>query len=302
MNEPPLLMAWPGQEPLARRLAEALGGETGTVEHRRFADGESRVRLGADVDGRDLVLCATLRDPDALVLPLLFAADAARELGARRVVLAAPYLAYMRQDARFHPREAVSVRSFARLISASFDGLATVDPHLHRIHDLGEVYTIPSRCVTAAPLLAAWIRENVESPLVVGPDAESEQWAAAVAEPAGCPWAVLRKTRHDDRRVEIVAEGLEAFRDRRPVVVDDLISTAGTACETLRRLAEAGLEEPVVLAVHGLFVDDAEQRLRAAGATRIVTTDSVPHSTNALELAPLLAPALRELLEIPSRA
>src|SRR6185503_12811188 len=122
-----------------------------------------------------IILC-TLADPDAKFLPLIFAAATARELGAARVGLVAPYLAYMRQDRRFNPGEAVTSRYVAKLISGAFDWLVTVDPHLHRYGALGEIYTIPTRAIHAAPLMSDWIRRNVPDPLIVGPDSESEQW------------------------------------------------------------------------------------------------------------------------------
>ncbi len=293
----PLILPLPGNESATASLAGALDAEPGRLEASRFADGESRVRLESDVEGRAVILFASLAQPDPQLVPLVLAADAARELGATQVLLAAPYLAYMRQDRRFRSGEAVSARSFARLLSRAFDGLVTVDPHLHRIHELSEVYDIPALALHAAPLLAAWIREEVESPVVIGPDEESEQWAARVADGASCPHAVLRKLRRDDRRVEIRAEGLERFAGRTPVIVDDIIATAGTTCETVKLLREAGLSHPVVLAVHGLFTEGAEERLRFAGAARVVTTSSVPHATNGIALAPLLAEGLRELLQ-----
>src|SRR3569832_2014110 len=99
----------------------------------------------------------------------------------------------MRQDVRFHPGEAVRSRTFARLLSSSFDGLVTVDPHLHRWHSLSQLYPIASRVVPAAPAIAEWIRANVADPIVVGPDAESAQWVAEVARLVGVPHLVMEK-------------------------------------------------------------------------------------------------------------
>ena len=111
---------------------------------------------------RRIALVCTLDRPDAKMLPLLFAAAAARELGASQVGLVAPYLAYMRQDRRFKPGEAVTSREFARLLSGAFDWLVTVDPHLHRYASLAEIYRIPTRVVHAAPLISQWIRTRIE--------------------------------------------------------------------------------------------------------------------------------------------
>lgn len=153
----PLLYALPDHEAFTHALAAAWPGDVGELEVHRFPDGESRVRLATLPRGRDVVLVCTLHDPDARLLPLLFAAGTARELGAHSVGLVAPYLAYLRQDRRFHEGEAVSAPHFARLLSAHVDWLATVDPHLHRVHALGEIFTVPTVVAPGldAPVCAA---------------------------------------------------------------------------------------------------------------------------------------------------
>src|SRR5690606_36121138 len=113
-------VALPGNEALAHRLAEITGGRAGRLATRRFPDGESYVRILDPLDGEDVHLVCTLTDPDAKVLPLVLAAGAARDGGARSVRLIAPYLAYMRQDQAFAPGEAVSARHFAALLSGVF--------------------------------------------------------------------------------------------------------------------------------------------------------------------------------------
>lgn len=287
----------PGNAALAGRLATATGGALGVVETRRFPDMELYARIESDVHGKDAVIAATLRRPDDKLLAIAFLADAARDLGARRVLLAAPYLAYMRQDRRFRPGEAVTSRTFARIVSGIVDGLVTVDPHLHRIERLDEIYGIPSRVLHAAPLVAAWIGQNVADPLLVGPDEESEQWVAAVAAQAGAPHVVLRKVRRGDRDVEVSVPDVERWRRHTPVLVDDIVSTARTMIETVGHLRAAGLAAPVCVGVHAVFAGDAYEGLRAAGAAEIVTTDTIPHPSNRIALDGLLAEGLASLLD-----
>ncbi|MEO6743156.1 MAG: ribose-phosphate pyrophosphokinase-like domain-containing protein, partial [Caldimonas sp.] len=123
----------PGAESAAADLAARLRAARCGLDCRRFADGETYLRVLDDVAGCDVAVVAELRDPDAQLAGLLFLPDALRELGAVRVGLVAAYLPYMRQDARFRAGEAVTARSFARLVSAAYRWLVTVDPHLHRI-------------------------------------------------------------------------------------------------------------------------------------------------------------------------
>ncbi len=300
----PLILALPGQQALAEALTERVPGEAGVLAARSFPDGESYVRLDTSCDGRDVVLAASLSPPDPLVMPLLFTARGARELGARRVLLAAPYLSYLRQDARFHPGEVVTSAIFADFLSRCVDGLVTVDPHLHRYPSLSQIYRIPTRVVHAAEALAGWIARNVADPLLVGPDAESEQWVRDVATRASAtttsvPYVVLEKTRRGDKDVAIRVPPLDRWRNRTPVLVDDIVSTAGTMMTAIGLLRQAGLAPPICVAVHAVFAGDSYEALRRAGAARVVTANSIRHSSNDIDVMPLLAKEVAVLLQEP---
>ena len=289
------VIALPGAERLAANLARELACDWSALQVHRFPDGESLVRIDAPVRGRSVVFAGTLDHPDAKIVPLLFAADAARELGAARIGLVAPYLPYMRQDARFRPGEAVSSRSFARLLSASLDFLVTVDPHLHRWNDLRQIFTILPRAVSAMPAMAQWIRTHVSLPLLVGPDSESEQWVAEAARLLDAPFIVLRKTREGDEDVRIELQNEGQWPGRTPVLLDDIVSTGGTLAQAAGVLQAAGCEAPVCVAVHALIDPHALQRLEAAGIARFVSCNTIDHPTNAIDVAPLLGEALRQL-------
>lgn len=289
-----LLMAMPENEKLASALATRLGCELGHIETRQFPDGETYLRLVTNPEGRNAAVVCTLDRPNDKLLSLIFAAATARELRASKVGLVSPYLAYMRQDRRFNPGEAVTSRQVARLLSDAFDWLVTVDPHLHRYGSLREVYSIPTQVVHAAPLISRWIRMNVADPLIIGPDSESEQWVAAVAKDAGAPHSVLEKTRRGDRNIEIKLNDFDQWRGRTPVLVDDIVSTGRTMLEAVRLLEEQGWPAPVCIAVHGLFADQADGLLAGAGA-RVVTSNSVPHTTNGMDLTGLLADAINQI-------
>lgn len=299
----PLLLTWPGNEPLGASLQAALDAEPVAFSTRRFPDGETYLRLDTDVRQRAVAVLATLRDPDPCFLPLAFASDALRDLGARSVGLVAPYLAYMRQDRRFAAGEALTSATFARLVSSHFDWLVTVDPHLHRRKSLAEIYSIPAAVVHAAPLLADWVRDNVPEPLLVGPDAESEQWVRAVAAAVPCPHLVLEKTRRGDRDVSVSAvPAQEMYAGRTAILIDDIISSARTMIETVRQWTGSGLPGPVCLAVHGVFAAQAYESLLAAGASRIVTTNSIPHESNRIDLAALVADQARRTAALTTHA
>ena len=284
-----LILPLPGNEEAAQALAERNAAEVGALTVRRFPDGETYVRLGTEVRDRDVALVNSLHRPDDKLLPLAFVAETARELGSRSVGLVAPYLAYLRQDRRFQEGEGVTSRYFARLISGSVDWLVTIDPHLHRLPSLGAVYAIPSRVLHAAPYVSAWIREHVPQALLVGPDAESAQWVEAVASVAESPFVVLEKVRRGDRDVDVSVPQVDRWRERTPVLVDDIISTGRTMIETVGHLRRAGLRPPVCVGVHAVFAERAYEDLLAAGAATVVTCNTIPHPSNGIDLTPLLA-------------
>ena len=286
-----LILPLPGNETFARHIAEAGGWELGHLETRRFPDGESYVRILSNVADRPVDLVCTLARPDDGFLRLAFAADAARALGASKVTLVAPYLAYMRQDRRFQPGEAVTSRSFSRLVSSTFDRLVTVDPHLHRYPALSALYSIPSQTLHAAPLLADWIAAEVDKPLIIGPDNESEQWVSAIARRIGAPYAVLRKIRHGDRKVDVEFPDLSQWKTRCPVLVDDIASSGHTLIDAARKLPLQGFRRPVCAVVHGVFAEDAYERLMAL-SDGVISSDSIPHESNAVRLAPLITAAI----------
>ncbi len=289
---PDLVLCFDEYASQGHALAEALGVPCRSVALHRFPDGESLVRLPESLPPR-VVFCRSLHQPNHKLVELMLAARTARELGAERVDLVAPYLCYMRQDKAFHPGEAVSQRIVGAWLAELFDGLVTVDPHLHRVHSLKEAVPLQHAvALHATAPIGEWIGRQFDDPLLVGPDAESEQWVAAIARPQGLDYIVGQKQRLGDREVRIALP--PARIGGRPVVlVDDVASTGRTLEVAARSLAAHGPSEMAAVVTHALFVGDALQRLHAAGVRRVVSTDAIPHPTNAIPLAGLLAEGLQ---------
>lgn len=293
----PVVLAMPGNERAADELARVIGAERGSATIRRFPDGESYVRIESTVQDRRVLVVCTLDRPDAKLVPLLLLAAAARDNAALDVGLVAPYLPYMRQDRRFHPGETVSAWHVANWISSAFDWIVTVDPHLHRIERLSQVYSIPAGAVHAAPDVSAWLRENVRRPLLVGPDSESEQWVADIANRIDAPFVVLQKNRRGDRDVEVSVPDIQRWPEHTPVLVDDIVSTARTMVAALEHLRAAGAPAPVCVVVHAIFAGEALLELRLAGAADVVSCDTVPHVSNRISLTGAIAEQIRLLFE-----
>ena len=294
-----VLFSLHGSDRLTASLCSALTdqgkviAEAGKSITRRFPDDETYIRVDTGLQDRSAIIVCSLDRPDQKILSLIFLAGTARDMGAKEVGLIAPYLPYMRQDKQFQAGEGITSVYFARVLSNAFDWLVTVDPHLHRRSSLSELYRIRTEVVHAAPRVAEWIRLNVREPLLVGPDAESEQWVSAVAAAAGSPYVVLQKVRSGDRDVAVSIPDVESWADHTPVLVDDIVSTARTMIETVRHLQNAGMQKPVCVAVHPIFADNAYEDLLSAGAAKIVSCNTVLHQSNVIDMTDDLAAAVR---------
>ncbi|MBL8287471.1 MAG: ribose-phosphate diphosphokinase [Rubrivivax sp.] len=277
------------------RLAAALGWPCGLVRRHAFPDGETRLTLPAALPQRVAVLRG-LHDPNAKLTELLLAAAGARELGAARLALVCPYLAYMRQDMAFSPGEVVSQRHLGGLLAGAFDGVVTVDPHLHRVATLDEV--LPGRrgvAVSAAPLLGRFIAGRAPGALLLAPDEEAGRWVGSAAAVSGLDHAVCVKKRRGDRDVEVALQGA-AVRGRAVVILDDVASTGRTLAAAARAALAAGAARVDVAVTHALFVGDALEHVRAAGVREVWSSDCVPHASNAVSVVPLLAQGLEPVM------
>ena len=297
-----LLLYAEDQAQPARQLAEAAGITAAPVLSHRFPDGELKLTLpfaSTDDAPAQLVIYRSLHQPNEKLVELLLIAGQARTWGVRRIVLVAPYLAYMRQDISFHPGEVVSQRVLGRVLAQSFDALITVDPHLHRVATLDEAVPLPQAlALSAAPALAEHVGRalGARSLLLVGPDSESAQWIASAAATLGCEHAVCSKVRRGDHHVEVSLPDVDV-RQRAVVLLDDIASSGHTLAEAARGLLARGAASVDVAVTHALFAQGALALVRDAGVRHIWSSDAVAHETNAVPLAPLLAPALLSTLQ-----
>lgn len=274
----------------AKRLADALGIGLRRIDLHTLPDGESLPSVSGVAD--IILLYRSLDRPDAKLMPLLLACDALRRAGAGRLVLVAPYLPYLRQDAVFEPGQPLSRDVIGGLLGPRFERVVTIEPHLHRTADLTPVFAgTPVTALSAAALLATRIGAT-EDPVIVGPDMESKPWVKGVAEALGAPHLVLHKMRHGDREVELEIPSVACVGGRRLVIVDDICSTGGTLIGAARQLREAGAASIEIAVVHALFRPSVGVALRRLGVRSVISTDATSHPSNRVPVAGLLADAL----------
>lgn len=285
--------AFPDEAAPAGRLADALGAPLGLVETHTFPDGE--IVTYVPPPAKTTIVYRSLNRPNPKLVELLLAQDAWWRAGAERLILVAPYLCYMRQDAVDRPGAPISQEAVGAFLARRFDRIVTVDPHLHRTPDLDSVLPgIEAVCVSASAAVAGWIAAQPADAVLAGPDAESRQWVEPMALADGRPWLVMAKQRRGDHDVA-VAVGEDVDISGRPVIlIDDVCSTAETLIAAARALTARGADSVSAFVTHALFDEAAARRLRDAGVVQVSSTDSVLHPSNTTPLGGLLADALRE--------
>ena len=296
-----ILFAGSANLPLADAVATALGARLGRRDLGRHPDGELHVEIQESVRGHDVYLLQPTSPPaEAHLLELLLLADACRRAGAAQLTAVMPYFGYARQDRRAAGRGAVGARLVADLLAAGgLQRVVAVDLHTA---GLEAVFGLPLEHLSAVPLLVQALRRRVPAnAVVVAPDIGAARLAERYGALLGLPVAIVHKSRVGGDAV--TARGRTGdVQGRVPLVVDDMISTAGTVESAAAAAIAAGATpEVTVLASHALLVGPAVERLQRLSLARLIVTDSVALAPNlplplqVVTLAPLLAEVIERL-------
>lgn len=280
--------------PLGSHIAERTQLPTGFIEITNFADMETYVRIDSDVKNKIVVIIARLDHPNDRFLPLMFVLDTLHDMGARKIILVAPYIPYLRQDKKFKSGEAVTSKQFAQFFDGRIDKLITIDPHLHRFHQLNELYHAECTVLHAAHLISNWINDNLSESVIIGPDKDSKPWISQIAKETDSPFYIMKKVRKDDDTVSVTIPEIKENK-RLPVFIDDIISKGIALCAGMHELASRGFKDPVCIGIHGIFDKELYNKLTKAGAQQIVTSNSVPNFTNKIDVTDLIISGLVEL-------
>ncbi|MEK6857649.1 MAG: ribose-phosphate diphosphokinase [Nanoarchaeota archaeon] len=277
---------------LAKKIAKTTSSEYSELLTRRFPDGELYLKFQCNIKGAEIVLVQSMHpNPDQAMMEAIFASNTAKELGAQKIILVAPYLAYMRQDKRFHEGECKSNSIMAKLLSCT-NKLITIDPHLHRISSLKEIFNTSALSLTANHLLAKFIEKNYKNSIILGPDMESYQWAEGIALEAHEEAIVLRKKRYSSRQVRIILREPEKVRGKTVVIIDDIVSSGHTMIEAVKQCIKAKAKKVCCVCVHGIYAENALQKILSAGAKEVVSTNTIENKTSKIDVSELVAKAL----------
>lgn len=289
-----MVLSFDDYQSQSQQLAAALAIPCQIIQRHRFPDGENKLTLPTPLP-EHVIICRSLNQPNEKLLELLLTAKTARELGAKKLTLIAPYLCYMRQDIAFQPGETISQTIIGNFLAELFDNVITVDPHLHRIQHLAQA--IPTKnaiSLTATSLMASFLKAHLENPVLLAPDSEAQQWVKAVAAPNEWEYGVCTKNRHGDRYVEITLPDID-LSGRAVTIVDDVASSGQTLAVAAKLCLSKQAKHVDVLVTHALFDNEVNNNLTEAGVRYIWSTDSVNHESNVIALSGLLKDAILKL-------
>jgi ribose-phosphate pyrophosphokinase len=290
-----------GGDHLYQKIADGIGAKGVKAETRFFPDGELYLRLPVDnFNGEDVVIVQSMyNQPNNKLVEYIFAVNTAKDLGARKVIGVVPYLSYARQDRRFKPGEAVSLRIVADLIhNAGTDHLVVVDMHLHRVRgsELESIFRIPVSNVSVMPLFGELFKDVVEKGIVVGPDDEAIEFAKAAASKYNGKYTNFSKMRLGDREVNIIADKNIDFSGKDVLIVDDIISTGGTIMTAVNLLKQFNAKNIYVAAAHALLVEGALDKLRALQLKDLVSSNTIPSPITRVDATPVIVKELQKII------
>lgn len=275
-----------------RRIAKKLHKPFSKLLTKHFPDGELYLRYPISLKGAHVVFVDSMQpNPDEALVELLFATASARAHGAKKVTLVIPYMGFLRQDKEFHPGEAVSNKISADLLSRA-DRIITMDPHLHRISSLKQIFKTKAVKLTANAILAQHLKAKHKGAIVVGPDGESFQWAQGIAKNAGLHAIVLKKKRYTSEKVRILVKSDVPLKGRDIVIVDDIISTGHTMMEPIKQFKRLKVKSITCIGIHGVFAKNALQKLKKLGA-KVECTNTILNPASVIDVTSAFVEALR---------
>ena len=283
---------------LAHAIAALMGERPVPALVSAFADGESRVRIEADVQDADLYIVQPTSTPtNERLMTLALLAEAARAAGAGRITAVVPYFGYARQDVRNGTGEPRSAQLAARILHcAGVERIVALELHTPALESAFEMPLVHLR---ADELMLPAIRSLGLSALtVVSPDAGGLKRAQRYAVALAAPLAAVAKTRPSTDAAAVL-QVLGDVRARACLIVDDMASTGGTIARAAQALLEAGAAQVHALFIHAVMAPGALERICAATVRTVITTDSVPAAPDRririVPIAPLIAQTLARL-------
>lgn len=285
-----LIASFPETAGIGRKVAKALGAEHADINVHNFPDSEFHMELSKNPRKRVVAIISSMaHNPDSKLIETVLAGGIAKDFMAKKVILVATYLPYMRQDKHFLKYDSFSSKYIIRLLN-NFDKIIVLDPHLHRVHRMKDLYE-KAESISTNEIVADYIKEKFSNDFeIVGPDEESEQWSDKVARLLGKKVVILKKERLGDSKVKIKEKKL----GKKIIIIDDIISTGRTLSATLKIARKQGAEKITCIGIHGLLVNGADKLITPYA--ELITTNSIPNRYSKIDVSPVIAEALRKYI------
>lgn len=280
MDNIPLLIAGTSNSDLAEKIAQYLGIRLTPAKVKRFSDGEVMVEIDENVRSKDVfVIQSTCPPVNDNLMELLIIIDALKRASARTIAAVIPYYGYARQDRKVAPRAPISAKLVADLITvAGAHRVLTVDLHAGQIQGF---FNIPVDNLYASPTLLEHLRNLREENLViVSPDAGGVERARAYAKRLNATLAIIDKRRDKPNQSEVM-HIIGNVEDKVAILVDDMIDTAGTLCNSAEALKQSGAKKIYACATHAVFSGPAIDRIVNSPIDTVIVTDTIPLSEKA---------------------
>jgi ribose-phosphate pyrophosphokinase len=268
---------------LSAALANELGATLAKTDIKRFPDGEGYVRVLDPLDGQDVILVSNTY-PDEKMVETLLLCDAIEEFEYKRFTLVIPYFGYSRQDKQFNPGEPISARAMVRALEVYPDMVLTVDIHADSTIEWFE--TCDAKNVSGHLEIANKLKE-IGVDFIVSPDEGRIRTAEKVSKGVGVPSDYLVKDRIDGNIVRIEPKHIDVS-GKRVAIVDDIISTGGTIIKASNELKKLGAASVIAACTHGLFANNALDRLNMC-CDNVISSDTLENQTTVFSVAPAIA-------------
>ena len=305
-----MIIGGSSSQDLAASVARELGEKLCYVETRKFPDGERYLRISESVENEEVTVIQSTGYPqDENLMELIFMIANLKDLGAKKVRVVVPYMGYARQEKRFNPGETISAKIVCEMIeSAGADEFITFNIHEKCVLDF---FNIPARNISAMPDIADYLNKKFfkkedAKPLIIAPDKGAYGFAQEISEIIGCDCTYLTKVRLGPDKVEtkIVdvrcdsesenTVNVDSVKGMHAIIVDDIIATGGTIVNAINILKQYGASSDDVCCVHPILTNNGATRIYAAGANKIIGTNSLSSDTSRVSIASSIADALRQ--------
>ncbi|QLH09861.1 ribose-phosphate pyrophosphokinase [Candidatus Nitrosotenuis sp. DW1] len=281
----------PASQSLAKNLAKKLDAKYIRTDVRIFPDGESKVTIDGKPAGKTIVVQSVYPPIDSNFIQVLSLISKAKETSSQ-VFAVIPYLCYMRQDKEFLPGEIITSAVIAKMLKAvGADKIVTVDIHSELAI---KYFDVPIKNVSAVPKLASFFKKmKLRDPLIVAPDLFWAPQAKQFAKILDAESIAINKQRNRKTgKLEIKQSQKRNFEGRDIILVDDMISTGGSVVKATEYLKQQNCGRIYATCTHALLVGDAEKKIRDAGILKIISANTVPGKTNAVDVSDILAKSL----------